>query len=100
VIRLESVCKQHGGRILFLDAAMAVFRGEKVGLVGPNGAGKSTIFNMVGGQLAPDGDSGELKDVQLIFYPTDGGVTKLGWKVELAMVNCRSSRRRRRSGRT
>ena len=37
-------------------------------------------------QLAPDGDSGELKNVQLIFYPTDAGVAKLGWKVELAMA--------------
>jgi len=54
VIRLESVNKQHGGRILFLDASMAVFRGEKVGLVGPNGAGKSTIFRMIVGEEEPD----------------------------------------------
>jgi ATPase subunit of ABC transporter with duplicated ATPase domains len=57
VIRLESVCKQHGGRILFLDAAMAVFRGEKVGLVGPNGAGKSTIFRMIVDEEEPDSGS-------------------------------------------
>jgi ATPase subunit of ABC transporter with duplicated ATPase domains len=57
VIRLESVCKQHGGRILFLDASMAVFRGEKVGLVGPNGAGKSTIFRMIVGEEEPDSGS-------------------------------------------
>jgi len=44
MIRLESISRQHGGRILFLDSSMAVFRGEKVGLVGPNGAGKSTVF--------------------------------------------------------
>jgi len=30
--------------VLFLEASMAAFRGEKVGLVGPNGSGKSTIF--------------------------------------------------------
>ena len=54
MIRLESICKQHGGRILFLDASMAVFRGEKVGLVGPNGAGKSTIFRLVVGEEEPD----------------------------------------------
>jgi ATPase subunit of ABC transporter with duplicated ATPase domains len=54
VIRLESVCKQHSGRILFLDASMAVFRGEKVGLVGPNGAGKSTIFRMIVREEEPD----------------------------------------------
>jgi ATPase subunit of ABC transporter with duplicated ATPase domains len=39
MIRLESISKQHGGRILFLDASLALFRGERIGLVGPNGAG-------------------------------------------------------------
>ncbi|MCC6764800.1 MAG: ABC-F family ATP-binding cassette domain-containing protein [Deltaproteobacteria bacterium] len=54
MIRLESVSKQHAGRILFLDASMAVFRGEKIGLVGPNGAGKSTIFRLIVGEEEPD----------------------------------------------
>ena len=57
MIRLESIAKQHGGRILFLDASMAVFRGEKIGLVGPNGAGKSTIFRMIVGEEEPDSGS-------------------------------------------
>jgi ATPase subunit of ABC transporter with duplicated ATPase domains len=57
MIRLDSVSKQHGGRILFLDASMSVFRGEKVGLVGPNGAGKSTIFRMIVREEEPDSGS-------------------------------------------
>ncbi|HEY8089446.1 MAG TPA: ABC-F family ATP-binding cassette domain-containing protein [Polyangiaceae bacterium] len=54
MIRLDSVSKQHGQQILFLDASMGVFRGEKVGLVGPNGSGKSTIFRMIVGEEPPD----------------------------------------------
>jgi ATPase subunit of ABC transporter with duplicated ATPase domains len=54
VIRLDSVSKQHGQQILFLDASMSVFRGERVGLVGPNGSGKSTIFRLIVGQEAAD----------------------------------------------
>jgi ATPase subunit of ABC transporter with duplicated ATPase domains len=54
VIRLDSVSKQHGPRILFIDAAAAVQRGEKVGLVGPNGAGKSTIFRLIMREESPD----------------------------------------------
>jgi ATPase subunit of ABC transporter with duplicated ATPase domains len=54
VIRLQSISKQHGRQILFLDATCDVFRGEKVGLVGPNGAGKSTIFRMIVGEDEPD----------------------------------------------
>jgi len=55
VIRLDQVTKQHGAQILFLDASMGVFEGEKVGLVGPNGAGKSTIFRLIVREEQPDG---------------------------------------------
>jgi ATPase subunit of ABC transporter with duplicated ATPase domains len=54
VIRLDSVSKQHGGQILFLDASCALYKGEKVGLVGPNGSGKSTVFRMILKDEQPD----------------------------------------------
>jgi ATPase subunit of ABC transporter with duplicated ATPase domains len=74
VIRLDSVSKQHGNRILFLDASMSVFRGEKVGLVGPNGSGKSTIFRMVVGEEPPD--SGQVavdRGVTIGYFSQDVG---------------------------
>ncbi len=55
VIQLDSISKRHGSQLLFVGTSMAVFRGERVGLVGPNGAGKSTIFRMIVGQESPDG---------------------------------------------
>jgi ATPase subunit of ABC transporter with duplicated ATPase domains len=54
VIRLDSVSKQHGQQILFLEASMTVFKGETIGLVGPNGSGKSTIFRLIVREDAPD----------------------------------------------
>jgi ATPase subunit of ABC transporter with duplicated ATPase domains len=54
VLQLDSVSKRHGSQILFVDASLAVFRGERVGLIGPNGAGKSTIFRMLVGREQPD----------------------------------------------
>ena len=54
MIRLDSISKQNGHQLLFIDASMAVQKGEKVGLVGPNGAGKTTIFRMISGQEQPD----------------------------------------------
>src|SRR6201996_8406008 len=54
MIRLDTISKQNGHQLLFIDASMAVQKGEKVGLVGPNGAGKSTIFRMIAGQEPPD----------------------------------------------
>jgi branched-chain amino acid transport system ATP-binding protein len=49
--------KAFGGVVAARNVSLAVDRGELVALIGPNGAGKSTTFNMVGGQLAPDGGS-------------------------------------------
>ena len=54
MIRLDNISKQNGHQILFIDAAMGVQKGEKVGLVGPNGAGKTTLFRMITGQEPPD----------------------------------------------
>jgi len=54
MIRLDSISKQHGHQLLFIEASMAIQKGEKVGLVGPNGAGKSTIFRMIAGTEQPD----------------------------------------------
>ena len=54
MIRLDSIAKQHGHQLLFLEASMGLQKGEKIGLVGPNGAGKSTIFRMIAGQEPPD----------------------------------------------
>jgi ATPase subunit of ABC transporter with duplicated ATPase domains len=74
VIRLDSVSKQHGQQILFLDASMGVFRGEKVGLVGPNGSGKSTIFRMIVGEEPPD--SGQVavdRGVTVGYFSQDVG---------------------------
>ncbi|BDG09984.1 ABC-F family ATP-binding cassette domain-containing protein [Anaeromyxobacter paludicola] len=54
MIRFDSIAKQHGHQILFLEASAVVQRGEKVGLVGPNGAGKSTLFRLVTREEEPD----------------------------------------------
>ncbi|HWU00423.1 MAG TPA: ABC-F family ATP-binding cassette domain-containing protein [Terriglobales bacterium] len=54
MIRLDNISKQNGHQILFIDAAMGIQKGEKVGLVGPNGAGKTTLFRMITGTDRPD----------------------------------------------
>jgi ATPase subunit of ABC transporter with duplicated ATPase domains len=53
MIRLDSISKQNGQQLLFVEASAALNRGEKVGLVGPNGAGKTTLFRMITGEEAP-----------------------------------------------
>jgi ATPase subunit of ABC transporter with duplicated ATPase domains len=74
VIRLDSVSKQHGSQILFLDASMSAFKGDKVGLVGPNGSGKSTIFRMVMKEEVPDaGQVSVDRNVTVGYFSQDVG---------------------------
>jgi ATPase subunit of ABC transporter with duplicated ATPase domains len=54
MIRLDSIGKQNGQQIVFIEASAALQKGEKVGLVGPNGAGKTTLFRMITGEEQPD----------------------------------------------
>ena len=54
MIRLDSISKQNGQRLVFIEASAALQRGEKIGLVGPNGAGKTTLFRMITRQEEPD----------------------------------------------
>ena len=54
MIHLDSISKQNGHQILFIEASAAFHKGEKVGLVGPNGAGKTTLFRLITGQEEAD----------------------------------------------
>jgi branched-chain amino acid transport system ATP-binding protein len=54
LLGVEGLNKSFGGVVAAKDVTFAVEAGKLLAVIGPNGAGKSTIFNMVGGQLAPD----------------------------------------------
>jgi ATPase subunit of ABC transporter with duplicated ATPase domains len=87
VIRLDKVSAAHGKQLLFVEASMAVFRGEKVGLVGPNGSGKSTIFRMLVGAEAPD--AGQVvveRGVEIGYFSQDVGEMRGRTVVEEVMA--------------
>jgi ATPase subunit of ABC transporter with duplicated ATPase domains len=74
MIRLDSVSKQNGQQLLFIEASAALQKGEKTGLVGPNGAGKTTLFRMITGQEPPD--EGQVlvdRGVTIGFFSQDVG---------------------------
>jgi ATPase subunit of ABC transporter with duplicated ATPase domains len=54
MIVVDSISKQYGRQVLFVEASFQLDPGEKVGLVGPNGAGKSTVFRMLVGEESAD----------------------------------------------
>jgi ATP-binding cassette, subfamily F, member 3 len=53
-IRLQSVTKQFGPRLVLEDVTLELHTGEIAALVGANGVGKTTLFKLIGGQLTPD----------------------------------------------
>jgi len=74
MIRLETISKQNGRQILFIEASAALLRGEKVGLVGPNGAGKTTLFRMMIGEEQPDeGQVAVDRGVSIGYFSQDVG---------------------------
>ena len=74
MIRLDSIGKQNGHQILFIEASAGLNKGEKVGLVGPNGAGKTTLFRMIIGQEQPDeGQVGVERGVSIGYFSQDVG---------------------------
>src|SRR6187455_3365440 len=74
MIRLDSISKQNGHQILFIEASVALQKGEKVGLVGPNGAGKTTLFRMITGEDQPDeGQVAVDRGVTIGYFSQDVG---------------------------
>tara|TARA_R110002020_G_scaffold110733_4_gene255808 strand:+ start:1831 stop:3453 length:1623 start_codon:yes stop_codon:yes gene_type:complete len=74
MIRLESIGKQNGKQIVFIEASAALQKGEKIGLVGPNGAGKTTLFRMITGQEQPDeGQVSVDRGIQIGYFSQDVG---------------------------
>jgi ATPase subunit of ABC transporter with duplicated ATPase domains len=74
MIRIESISKQNGHQILFVEASAALHKGEKVGLVGPNGAGKTTLFRMVTGrEEADEGQVSVERDTTIGYFSQDVG---------------------------
>src|SRR6218665_583230 len=74
MIRIENISKSNSHRILFIEAAAALNKGEKIGLVGPNGAGKTTLFRMITGAEEPDeGQVSVEKGVTVGYFDQDVG---------------------------
>lgn len=57
LLRVRGLDKAFGGVAAVSGLNFDVAEGEVVAMIGPNGAGKTTCFNMLSGQLRPDGGS-------------------------------------------
>ena len=77
MIRLDSISKQNGQQLIFIEASAALNKGEKVGLVGPNGSGKTTLFRMMTGEDHPDeGQVSAERNISIGYFSQDVGDMK------------------------
>jgi len=68
-LEVANLTKSFGGVQAVRDVSFAVEAGEMLALIGPNGAGKSTCFNMLNGQLRPDGGRVRLNGADITGIP-------------------------------
>jgi ATP-binding cassette subfamily F protein 3 len=86
MLTVSGVGKSYGGRTLFVDAALQINRGDRIGLVGPNGAGKTTLFRLILGEEQPDVGSIALpRGISVGFLPQENAPVAEETVLELAV---------------
>ena len=55
LLELDQMSKSFGALVVVDQMALSVQEGEALAIIGPNGAGKSTLFNLITGDLSPNG---------------------------------------------
>jgi branched-chain amino acid transport system ATP-binding protein len=68
-LEVRNLSKAYGGVQAVRDVSFTVQPAELVAMIGPNGAGKTTCFNMLNGQLAPDGGDIRLGETSIVGLP-------------------------------
>jgi branched-chain amino acid transport system ATP-binding protein len=76
LLKVAGLGKWFGGNCAVDDVSFELAAGELLALIGPNGAGKTTVFNIVNGQLPPDGGQ-----VQLAGRPLVGRTPREIWRM-------------------
>ena len=69
MLRVQELQKSFGDFKAVNGAHLTVEKGQLVAVIGPNGAGKTTLFNLITGQLQPDGGSIVFNDENINKLP-------------------------------
>ena len=69
-LALQNLEKSFGGLRVTAAVNLAVEPGERRLIIGPNGAGKTTLFNLISGEIRPDGGAITLFDQDITRVPS------------------------------
>ncbi|HLX53893.1 MAG TPA: ATP-binding cassette domain-containing protein, partial [Aquella sp.] len=68
MLSLKNLRLAYGSKILFDNANLQLYIGQKIGLVGQNGSGKTSLFKLILGENHPDlGDFGLSQDTHIAY---------------------------------
>ncbi len=70
MLKLKNVTLRLGPKVLFANADLVVYKGQRVGVTGANGAGKSSLFALLLNRLDSDEGTSEIAN-GLVFASTD-----------------------------
>lgn len=62
MITLQNVTLYQGHQALLSEASLAIYQGQKLGVIGRNGCGKSTLFKLLMGEMVLDGGTLQMPD--------------------------------------
>lgn len=62
MITLQDITLYQGPTALLTDTSLAIYQGQKLGVIGRNGCGKSTLFRLLMGELALDAGSMQMPE--------------------------------------
>jgi ATP-binding cassette subfamily F protein uup len=96
-LAFKDVSFQHqGGKKIFENLTLDLFKGEKIGIVGANGVGKSTLLQLICGQLTPNlGEVKRSEGLQIQYFsqkreeliPTQTPAEYLGEKSDFIILS-------------
>ncbi len=69
LLEVQELRKSFGGVKAVQNVSFTLDAGHMLALIGPNGAGKSTCFNLVNGQLRPDGGTVHIQGTNTTGLP-------------------------------
>jgi len=72
ILDIDHLSKSLDGQVLFKNFTITVEKGDKIAFVGPNNIAKTTLFQVLAGEIQPDG--GNFKwgvSISQAYYPKD-----------------------------
>lgn len=71
MIQISNLSKSYPSKIIYDNASLTIFEGEKIGLIGRNGVGKSTLLEIINDNIGYEGDVNYISNLKFGYYTQD-----------------------------